>query len=338
MRSQRHLLVGLVVLIGVLAAFWLFWPSPPKTVEPEQTTVEPAAGPAQSSEGPKSVVEAPLPDAPQPPAPPTPLATREAQRSYEEALQLRRGGRIVEARNAMSAAVFSGKLDPQTQDRARELAAELAEQTILSGEVIDGDPYCDYYVVKFGDRLSQVVEAQRLYVPHRMIMRINRIRDARRLRAGRRLKVIRGPFHAVITKSTFTMDVYLQRKDLPRVFIRRFRVGLGKDGSTPTGLWRVAAGEKLVHPVWYPPPNSLRQGPIRYGEPEYAFGEKGLWIGMEGLDEATKFLSNYGIHSTNDPESIGQSRSEGCIRLADEDIEFLFAALYEKYSTIEVRR
>jgi len=338
LQTQKHLVIGLVVLVGVIAAFWAFWPSPSQTPGPARTTMAPAAATAGPSEEPDTGAKSPSPEAPQPPEPPAPLETQEAERRYDQALRLRQSGRVIEARDAISAALFSGQLDTQHQDEARELASELARQTILSSGAFPGDPYCDYYVVKFGDKLTRIVEELRLYVPHRMIMRINHIDDPRRLRAGQRLKIIRGPFHAIITKSDFTMDLYLQRKGLPRVFIRRFRVGLGQDGSTPTGLWRVAAGEKLIHPVWYPSPNSRYDGPISYGEPDYAFGERGLWIGMEGLDEETKYLTDYGIHSTNDPTSIGQARSEGCIRLVDEDIEFVFAALYEKYSTIEVRR
>jgi lipoprotein-anchoring transpeptidase ErfK/SrfK len=45
-------------------------------------------------------------------------------------------------------------------------------------------------------------------------------------------------------------------------------------------------------------------------------------------------MTNYGIHSTNDPASIGKEGSLGCIRLNDVDIELVFSLLYEKWSTV----
>jgi lipoprotein-anchoring transpeptidase ErfK/SrfK len=32
----------------------------------------------------------------------------------------------------------------------------------------------------------------------------------------------------------------------------------------------------------------------------------------------------YGLHGTDEPESIGQSASHGCVRLRNEDIETLY--------------
>jgi len=40
------------------------------------------------------------------------------------------------------------------------------------------------------------------------------------------------------------------------------------------------------------------------------------WMGIS--------LDNYGIHGTNDPSSISQARSLGCIRLYNQDVEALF--------------
>ena len=98
-------------------------------------------------------------------------------------------------------------------------------------------------------------------------------------------------------------------------------------------------GGKAVHPTWDPPPNSelSGRGPIAHGEPNYAFGIKGLWIPLEGIDEHTKGREGYGIHSTDKPDSIGKAESLGCIRLRDDDIEMVFRLLYEHWSTVEIR-
>jgi lipoprotein-anchoring transpeptidase ErfK/SrfK len=96
-------------------------------------------------------------------------------------------------------------------------------------------------------------------------------------------------------------------------------------------------GGKLIHPTWNPPPSSAVQGPIGYGQPGYALGAKGLWIGLEGIDDSTRDCRNYGIHSTSDPSSIGKEESLGCIRLADEDIDLVYSLLYEVHSTVQTR-
>ena len=40
------------------------------------------------------------------------------------------------------------------------------------------------------------------------------------------------------------------------------------------------------------------------------------WLGLD--------LPHYGIHGTNEPQSIGQEASHGCIRLAKPDVEELY--------------
>jgi lipoprotein-anchoring transpeptidase ErfK/SrfK len=158
--------------------------------------------------------------------------------------------------------------------------------------------------------------------------------------------LVRGPFHAVVSKGRFTVDLFLQREGLPRVWVKRVRCGLGKDGSTPVGMWKVGRdyidghvilGGKLEHPTWNPPPSSDLRGPIQYGQKGYALGEKGLWIGLVGIDENTRGKRDYGIHSTSDPTSIGKEQSLGCIRLADDDIELVYSLLYEVYSSVQTK-
>ena len=41
-----------------------------------------------------------------------------------------------------------------------------------------------------------------------LLGRVNGISDPRRIRATQTLKTVKGPFHAVVSKSKFTMDIY----------------------------------------------------------------------------------------------------------------------------------
>ncbi|MCK4626451.1 MAG: L,D-transpeptidase [Phycisphaerae bacterium] len=153
--------------------------------------------------------------------------------------------------------------------------------------------------------------------------------------------MIRGPFHAVVSKSRFVMDIFLEEPKTGRmIFVRRFRVGVGKDGSTPTGQWRVVRGCKKEKADWTPPASSnLERKLIEWGEPGYPFGAKGYWISLEGTGKTPYTREDgYGIHGTNDPSSIGKASSLGCIRLGNNDIEMLFAMLYDKgkWSTVTI--
>ncbi|MHC4986188.1 MAG: L,D-transpeptidase, partial [Planctomycetota bacterium] len=248
-------------------------------------------------------------------------------------LQALAADNLLEARKLLSMAVLGGQLDPDRDADARAKAKDLADRTILSSRVFADDPYTYRYAVQPRDMLIQVERREELKIPTQLIERINRVR-ADRIQAGQSLKLVRGPFHAIVSKRTMTMDVYLYRPNLPPVYIRRLDVGLGRDNGTPPGLWRVHSKDEK--PIWYPPPGSSRTRPVSYGEPGYPFGDMGLWIRLEGLDESNEGLTRYGIHSTDDPSSIGRSESLGCIRLGDEDIDMIYGTLYQTWSTVIV--
>ena len=340
---------AIVVVIVVLAGK----KQPPgKEGAPGGSTTPPVDKGAASLPGPGSG-QAGIKPAPEPakevPRPNPQIGEAEANRLFQDGLKLSRAGKYIDAREALSKAVFSEKLSAAEAEKARDELWYLAQTTIFSIHVFPGDPYTFAYEFKRGDRLADrrvggrpqpgLVTAMDLRVPAAAIELANGI-PATKFEAGRKYKLIRGPFHAVVHKAIFAMDIYLQRgKDDPKIFIRRLRVGLGKDGSTPSGSWRVQAkvGGKGTHAVWYPPANSGLRGPIKYGQKGYAFGEKGLWIAIEGLDADTKDAQGYGIHSTNDPSSVGKESSLGCIRLCDEDIQFVFDVLYEDQSTVWIR-
>ncbi len=320
-------------------AIWYFW------IEPEKNPQDiPAQAETAAEQNPSVNIIVPVGQTNQPntdPAPPVEAIQPVKPDQAASADLLRQGlalitARPLESRQLISKAIAGFSLDELAAEIARGAGAQLADKTLLSRKVVQGDPYCYYYSVKYGDMLAKIVDEQDLKVPYKLIMLVNNIKDARGLQAGHRLKLVRGPFHAVISKSRHTMDIYLHRQGLEKIFIKRIKVGLGANGATPIGSWRIAAGEKLHRPIWYPAPNSAHKGPVRPDEPGYAFGEKALWIGLEGTDDNTKMLSDYGLHSTNNQASIGKSESEGCIRLADEDIVFVNAILAEVASTVEI--
>jgi len=78
------------------------------------------------------------------------------------------------------------------------------------------------------------------------------------------------------------------------------------DSPTPTGEYKVTS--KTVRPDW-----SWKGKIVPYG-PKNGLGERFL-----GISKPT-----YGIHGTNDPDSIGKAVSHGCVRLHNLDIIKLY--------------
>ena len=213
-------------------------------------------------------------------------------------------------------------LEAGDEVEARSQLRTLGRETVFSSRCVKGDPFVAYYVVKPGDTLLNI--AKEHDVTPELLARINGIVDINRIQAGRRLKVVQGPFHARITKSSHSLDVYLGD-----AFVEHFQVGLGAEDSTPSGKWIVK--NKLKNPTYYPP----RGGDIvAADDPDNPLGER--WIGLGGIEGNALGQTRYGIHGTIDPDSVGRNASLGCIRLYNEDVEFLYDLLVVRKSTVDV--
>ncbi|HEX2256219.1 MAG TPA: L,D-transpeptidase [Afifellaceae bacterium] len=103
----------------------------------------------------------------------------------------------------------------------------------------------------------------------------------------------------------------------------RYGVGVGRDGSSLRGLARV--GRKAEWPSWTPTANMMRRDPrlLQYasgvpGGPQNPLGARALYLYRGNRD------TMYRLHGTNEPWSIGQRASSGCIRLLNDDIVDLY--------------
>ncbi|MBI2874772.1 MAG: L,D-transpeptidase family protein [Firmicutes bacterium] len=93
--------------------------------------------------------------------------------------------------------------------------------------------------------------------------------------------------------------------------VKVFSVGVGKlDAGTPTGNFRII--NKLINPTWFPPESVENKEPVPPG-PLNPLGTR--WLGLS--------KSGYGLHGTNLPASVGQYVSLGCVRLFNDDVEWL---------------
>jgi lipoprotein-anchoring transpeptidase ErfK/SrfK len=96
----------------------------------------------------------------------------------------------------------------------------------------------------------------------------------------------------------------------------QYTVGVGRPGFEWSGVTRIV--RKREWPKWAPPPEMLRRRPDL---PRYMSGGLDNPLGARALyfDK-----SLYRIHGSNEPETIGQAVSSGCIRMINEDVVDLY--------------
>ncbi len=240
-------------------------------------------------------------------------------------------GDLIGARTSYNAALLSNKLTAIEIDAVKKQMSEINQTLIFSARQFPKDPLGGVYTVKSGDRLAAIGTAHD--IPFELLLPLNHMTDAKKLRYGQVLKIINGPFHAIVTKSKFTLDIYLGSPGGSNsTYITTFPVGLGTDNSTPTGTWMIK--NKVTHPAYFPP--AEHPGPtLLPDDPKNPLGP--YWMGLEGTDGQAVGQRSYGIHGTIDPTSIGKQSSMGCIRLKNEDVDVVYKLLMAGKSTVIVR-
>ena len=96
----------------------------------------------------------------------------------------------------------------------------------------------------------------------------------------------------------------------------RYGIGVGRDGFRWSGVQTVA--NKQEWPDWHPPAEMIARQPylprMMAGGPGNPLGARAMYLGT----------SEYRIHGTNAPDTIGKRVSSGCIRLINADVEDLY--------------
>jgi lipoprotein-anchoring transpeptidase ErfK/SrfK len=105
----------------------------------------------------------------------------------------------------------------------------------------------------------------------------------------------------------------------------RYGVGVGKEGLEFKGTATV--NRKAQWPTWTPTPDMIKREPERYrkwaggmdGGTDNPLGARALYLFKDGKDTL------YRIHGTNEPETIGEAVSSGCIRMMNQDVIDLYS-------------
>lgn len=100
----------------------------------------------------------------------------------------------------------------------------------------------------------------------------------------------------------------------------RYDVGVGREGFEWSGVARI--GRKAEWPGWTPPAAMLKRRPDlprhMAGGPDNPLGARAMYLYSGKRD------TMFRIHGSNEPWTIGEAVSSGCIRMLNEDVTDLY--------------
>jgi lipoprotein-anchoring transpeptidase ErfK/SrfK len=165
-------------------------------------------------------------------------------------------------------------------------------------------PKSTLYEIRPGDTLTKI--AKEFKTTTGLIKKSNNLTDDKIL-PGRKIKVWIAPFSIIVDKSQNTLILKTDEE-----IVKTYIVSTGKNNSTPTGNFKIT--NKLINPTWFKAGTA-----VPAGSAENILGSR--WLGLN--------LPGYGMHGTNEPQSLGKQVTQGCVRLSNPDIEELYTIIPE---------
>ncbi|MDD5044050.1 MAG: L,D-transpeptidase family protein [Candidatus Omnitrophica bacterium] len=158
------------------------------------------------------------------------------------------------------------------------------------------------YEIQPGDTLTKI--ARQFNTTVELVAKINDL-QAGGLKVGRKIKVWNMPFNVLVYKG---QNILILRAgdDIIKTYI----VSTGANNSTPVGTFKIV--NKLPNPTWF-----KAGAVVPAGSPENILGTRWLGINVPG----------YGIHGTTKPEDLGKQVTQGCVRMANTDVEEIYMLL-----------
>ncbi|MFH1922081.1 MAG: LysM peptidoglycan-binding domain-containing protein [Planctomycetota bacterium] len=190
-------------------------------------------------------------------------------------------GKLAEVHKTLSLWYDNPQLTEEESRQITELLDQVAGAVVYSPEHLLERPY----TAKSGDTLQRIARAYG--VPWQLLAKINRVQDPENLQPGQEVKVVRGPFDAVIHLDRHELTLMLGG-----LYAGRFPIGIGRDQESLEGDYYVE--DKIVQP----------------DEPNNPLGR--YWIKLD---------DRIGLHGTNDTRNVGANDGPGSICLDNQDIE-----------------
>jgi len=232
--------------------------------------------------------------APEPSAPAEP----DCATALEAVQQLLDQGQLAEAQLELSQLFDHPDLTPSQQQEVVDLLDQLTGTVVYSQEHMLEPPH----VVQNGESLEQIAQAYQ--IPWQLLAKINGVADPNAVRPGEQLKVVRGPFSALVELPKYRLTLWLGGR-----YAGRFPIGIGRDVNASDGEFTIR--EKQENPTYFGPDRVIPPD-----DPANPLGERWMDLG-----------NRLGIHGTNDPAIIGRHESRGCIGLAPQDAEDVYDML-----------
>jgi hypothetical protein len=155
-------------------------------------------------------------------------------------------------------------------------------------------------------------------------------------------------FHLLIDMTRFKMGFYYVDLDTnERVLLKTYKVGLGRlDPKSPSGSLTPLGKYSLGNKIAIYKPGTMGYYQDQKAEMIRVFGTRWIPFDQE-LEGATAASKGYGIHGApwtpdakgqlaESRDGLGKYDSDGCIRLAMEDIEELFSIIITKPTFVEI--
>lgn len=311
----------LAVLAGVVLAGLLIWgiatlranrppkpPKPPKLEQTEEQVME------ERMEQPAAPQARPKTDSAPAAAPATPAGTGDRRGAVllAEARKAQQEDDLLSAR-ARALALLSQSDNPGIISAAEQILNAVNIALVTTPRPM---PEKTEYTIKRGDTISGL--AKKFKTTTQLIQKSNGIKG-HVIRAGDLLRILSGEFAITVSKSQNDLVLTFNGQ-----FFKRYRVGTGQFGKTPTGSFVIS--DKIVNPPWWRPDGKM----VPYGDKENVLGTH--WMALRSLDDPG--LRGYGIHGTWEPETIGHQASAGCIRLVNDQVEELFSLVPDGTSVL----
>lgn len=289
---------------------------------PFETPIVDAPAPAASAD-PVAVAAAPAPEAGEAPA-----AGATAVSEPITPTDSSKGSMYASARVAVHADLDRGELnkalvklsewygDPSlTPEETQEVETLLGQ---LAGDVIyEGPPahrLAPQHIVATGETLETI--AQKYNVPWQLLAKINRIADPAAVQVGQELKVMQGPFSAIVDLGKRRMTLMLDRS-----YAGKFTIELDPTASIEEGTWKV--DQKLLTPV---------VGGV-YGQPTGATEDRGLLITSTTTPTSQPAM----LRGPGSADQVSAPPVSRVIRFKASDVEDVYDIL-SVGSTITIRR
>lgn len=160
-------------------------------------------------------------------------------------------------------------------------------------------PKSTVYEIMPGDTLVKI--AKKFNTTVDLIKKSNNL-SGDKIFPGKKLKIYTGVLNILVDKSQNILMVKTEEE-----IIKTYIVSTGANNSTPIGAFKIV--NKLENPTWF------KAGAVVSADSkENVLGTR--WLGFD--------LAGYGIHGTIEPENLGKQVTQGCVRMANSEVEELY--------------